>query len=109
MAKRTALSLLAALLAAGMLCACAAQPASTAEEAAQPAQTEQQAQSQPAEAEALAEEEQAQEALAEEEPEEQPVPRPPKSRPRRMKTVCGALRRRADWQCCASSRRKSTA
>ena len=73
MAKRTALSLLAALLAAGMLCACAAQPASTAEEAAQPAQTEQQPQSQPAEAEALAEEEQAQEALAEEEPEEQPV------------------------------------
>ena len=73
MAKRTALSLLAALLAAGMLCACAAQPASTAEEAAQPAQTEQQPQSQSAEAEALAEEEQAQEALAEEEPEEQPA------------------------------------
>ena len=73
MAKRTALSLLAALLAAGMLCACAAQPASTAEDAEQSAQTKQQPQSQPVEAEAPAEEEQAQEALAEEDPEEQPT------------------------------------
>ena len=73
MAKRTARTLLAALLAAVMLCACAAQPSAPVEDTAQqPAQSEQQPQSKPEE-EALAQEEQAQEAPAEEEPAQQPA------------------------------------
>ena len=48
MAKRTARILLAALLAAVMLCACAAQPSAPVEDTAQqPAQSEQQPQSKP--------------------------------------------------------------
>ena len=73
MAKRTARMILAALLAAVMLCACAAQPSAPAEDAAQqPAQSEQQPQSQPEE-EAPAQEEQAQEIPQEEEPAQQPA------------------------------------